>query len=80
MPQTPPLSPGPISVEAPIYPDVEVRVRSRHPLVWVSSVRYALRRAGVDAEQIDRFSSEALTARSGRCQRQICTHWVTVCA
>lgn len=64
--------------EAPIYPDVEVSVRSLHPLVLVSSVRYALRRAGIGSEQISRFSCEALTARSERRQRQICAHWVTV--
>lgn len=64
--------------QVPIYPDVKVRVRSPHPLVLVSSVRYALWRAGVDPDQIDRFSGQALSARSERRQRQICTRWVSV--
>ena len=66
------------STADPLYPEVEVHVRSRRPLVLVSAVRYGLRRAGVGAEQIDRFSSEALTAGSASRQRSICTHWVTV--
>ena len=64
--------------DSPVYPDIEVRVRSLHPLVLVSSVRYALWRAGVASEQISRFSREALTARSEDRQRQICAHWVSV--
>jgi len=64
--------------DSPVYPDIEVRVRSLHPLVLVSSVRYALRRAGVASEQISRFSGEALSARSADRQRQICADWVCV--
>ena len=37
--------------ELPIYPEVEVRVHSRRPLVLVSAVRYALRRAGIGSDQ-----------------------------
>ena len=66
------------STTEPIYPEVEVNVRSLRPLVLISAVRYALRRAGKGPEQISRFSSEALTAPSPRRQRQICAHWVTV--
>ena len=67
-----------LSRDEPIYPDVAVEVRTRRPLVLISSVRYALRCAGVGSDQIDRFTAEALTAGSERRQRQICAHWVTV--
>lgn len=49
-----------------------------HPLALVSAVRYALRRAGVDREQISTFSGQALASHSGRQARRVCNQWVTV--
>jgi hypothetical protein len=65
---------------SPIHPELEVRVSSLHPLVLVSSVRYALWKAGVDADEIDAFTRAALGARSERQQRRICGRWVHVCS
>lgn len=44
----------------PRYPHIRVRLRSRHPLVAVSAIRHALRRSGVDRDEIRRFTDEAL--------------------
>ena len=62
----------------PRFPELTVRVHSTNPLVLVAAVRYALWRAGVGHDLIDRFSQEALDQRTARAQRQICAHWVDV--
>lgn len=58
----------------PRYPRVRVRLRSRHPLVAVSAVRHALRRAGVRDEEVRRFTEEALAASTP----EVCRAWAVV--
>lgn len=60
----------------PRYPDVRVRVRSRHPLVAVSAVRHALRRAGVGAVEVRRFTEEALD--KAQPTPDVCRAWAQV--
>lgn len=60
----------------PRYPGIAVRVRSRNPLVLVSSVRQALRRAGLPRDQVRSFSSEALENTEGRSSLEVCEAWV----
>lgn len=62
----------------PRYPDVRVAVASGNPLVWVSAVRLALRRAGADRGAIDRFSREAFAADEAAGVRRACQRWVEV--
>jgi hypothetical protein len=80
MPQTTPEPATGTHPTSPIHPELEVRVRSLSPLVLVSAVRYALWKAGADADEIDAFTKAALTARSERQQRRICSRWVHVCS
>lgn len=60
------------------YPELHVSLHSGHPLALVSAVRHALRRAGVDAEQISTFSRQALGPRSTERARRVCNEWVHV--
>jgi hypothetical protein len=62
----------------PRYPEVRVCMHSENPLALVSAVRYALRRAGVDAGQISRFSGEALEPHSDETARRVCQAWVNL--
>lgn len=62
----------------PRFPDIHVAVRSPHPLVLVSAVRHALRRAGVAREQIRAFSNRACTRRDPEGVRSVCREWVWV--
>ncbi|MCM2270004.1 MAG: hypothetical protein NDJ75_07870 [Thermoanaerobaculia bacterium] len=64
-------------VEAiPQFPDVQVAVRSRNRWAVAAAIRQALRRAGKDREQIDRFLAEALAADSPERLREVCKRWV----
>jgi SOS response regulatory protein OraA/RecX len=64
-------------VEAiPLFPDVQVAVRSRNRWAVAAAIRQALRRAGKDREQIDRFLAEALAAESPDRLREVCRRWV----
>ncbi len=58
------------------YPEIHVTVRSRNPLALVAAVRQALRRAGIESQQIRRFSSDALTSTDPAQMREICRAWV----
>lgn len=62
----------------PQYPDIRVSVASGNPLVLVSAVRLALRRAGADRRAIDRFSREALAAAEPAGVARTCRRWVAV--
>ena len=60
----------------PRYPDIHVSMRTPNPLVLISAVRHALRRAGIERHEIARFSDEALTVPDPERRRQICRDWV----
>ena len=60
----------------PRYPQLRVALRSRNPFAYVSAVRTALRRAGTDPGEIERFSEEALAADDPQRLRQLCSAWV----
>lgn len=62
----------------PRYPQLRVALRSRNPFAYVSAVRNALRRAGTDPTEIDRFSEQALAAESPQRLRQLCRSWVQI--
>lgn len=63
---------------APVYPDVRVTVRSRNRWAVAAAVRQALRRAGKDDREIERFVREAVAAESPERLREICRRWVKV--
>lgn len=60
------------------HPQLQIRVHSRHPLVWVSGVRQALRRAGAGRDEIRRFSEAALSAADPDQVRQTCARWADI--
>lgn len=62
----------------PRYPEISVRLRTAHPLALIGAVRHALRRAGVERPEIERFSNEALRCGTAERQRQVCRRWVRV--
>jgi SOS response regulatory protein OraA/RecX len=45
-------------------------------LVLVAEVRQELRRAGVDKDEIQRFSEEALAGKDLQKAREVCDTWV----
>jgi hypothetical protein len=61
---------------SPLYPAARVRVRSPNPMALVSAVRLALRRAGADHDEIDRFTEEALAAGDPSEIRRSARRWV----
>lgn len=66
-------------VEAiPQFPDVRVAVRSRNRWAVAAAIRQALRRAGKDRRQIDRFLAEALAAEDAEHLREVCGRWVNL--
>jgi SOS response regulatory protein OraA/RecX len=60
------------------YPQIRVELRTRNPLVLVAEVRQELRRAGVEREEIRRFSDEALAAKDLQKAREVCNTWVSI--
>lgn len=60
----------------PLYPDVHVSLRTRNRFAVVSAIRHGLRRAGTPADEIDRFSREALDAQDPQRFEEICRDWV----
>lgn len=60
---------------APRYPDVTVRLRTRNPFALVSAVRLGLRRSSVEAEEIRRFTEEALEHEKADEVRDVCARW-----
>lgn len=57
----------------PRYPQLRVSLRTRNPLALVSATRLALRRAGTDRTEIERFTRDALTSAD---PRGLCREWV----
>ncbi|HSM14970.1 MAG TPA: hypothetical protein VLA66_12965 [Thermoanaerobaculia bacterium] len=60
----------------PAFPDVRVTVRSRNRWAVAAAVRQALRRAGKDRGEIDRFVAEAVSAETPERLREVCRRWV----
>lgn len=57
----------------PRYPDLQVSLRTENPLALVSATRLALRRAGKDPSEIERFTRAALSSPDprGACSRYV---------
>lgn len=62
----------------PRYPDIQVRMHSRNPYAIVSAVRSALRLSRVDADEIRRFTDEALRDEEPLHVRSVCSSWADV--
>ena len=62
----------------PRYPEIHVTVHSRNPCALIGAVRLALRRAGVDRDEIRTFSSEAFRSDDDQRVRQVCGRWATL--
>ena len=62
----------------PRYPEIHVTVHSRNPCALIGAVRLALRRAGIDRDEIRSFSSEAFGNTDGDVVRQVCGRWTTL--
>lgn len=63
---------------APRYPNIRVRLHSRNPYAMVSAVRSALRHSRVDADEIRRFTDEALVDEEPRRVQTVCASWADV--
>ena len=61
---------------SPLFPDVQVALRSRNRWAVAAAIRQALRRAGKDRREIDRFLSEALATEDSDGLREVCRRWV----
>lgn len=60
------------------YPDIRVDLASPNPFAWVATVRQELRRARIAADEIERFSREALSAAEPEAVLAVCSRWVAV--
>jgi hypothetical protein len=61
---------------SPAFPDLRVTVRSRNRWAVAAAVRQAMRRAGKDRAEIDRFVREAVATDSQEGLRDVCRRWV----
>lgn len=61
---------------APRFPDVQVSLRTDNRWAIASAIRQALRRAGKDPQEIERFLAEALASEDPRRFEEICRRWV----
>jgi hypothetical protein len=66
----------PMELARPRYPDVSVTLRSRNRWAVAAAIRLALRRAGKDRREIDRFVAEALSQDDPRALQELCRRWV----
>ncbi len=62
----------------PRYPEIHVTVHSRNPCALIGAVRLALRRAGVDRDEIRTFSNEAFGSGDDDIVREVCGRWTNV--
>jgi hypothetical protein len=63
---------------APRFPDVQVTLRSRNRWAVAAAIRLALRRAGKDRREIDRFVAAALAEDDPRALQELCRTWVVL--
>lgn len=62
----------------PRYPEIHVRLHSRHPHALVSAVRTEMRVHHVDPQEIQRFTAQAMAADDPREVRDVCAEWAEV--
>ena len=62
----------------PLYPEIRVSIRTGNRYALVSAIRQALRRAGTDTGEIDRFSQEALSTPDPLRFDDLCRRWVQI--
>lgn len=62
----------------PLYPEIRVSLRSRNRYALVSAIRLGLRKAGTSADEIERFSREALSTQDPGRFEELCNQWVAV--
>lgn len=62
----------------PRYPDVQVTLSSRNRWAVAAAIRIALRRAGKERAEIERFLAEALAEDDPRAFREACRRWVVL--
>jgi hypothetical protein len=67
-----------LTLMAPRYPQIHVRLHSDNPFALISAVRMALRKSRVGKGEIDRFTEEALRAEEPQRMRQVCSDWAEV--
>ncbi len=65
-----------ITKTSPQFPDLHVTVRSRNRWAVAAAIRQAMRRAGKDRNEIDRFVTEALETENPERLRDVCRRWV----
>ena len=63
---------------SPHFPDVQVAVNSRNRWAVAAAIRQAMRRAGKDRSEIDRFVAEAVAAETPDRLSDVCRRWVRV--
>jgi 3-oxoacyl-[acyl-carrier-protein] synthase III len=63
---------------SPSRPDLRVTVHSANRWAVAAAVRQALRRAGVDAAEIDRVVDAVVAAETPERVRDACRRWVRV--
>ncbi len=69
---------SPQDSRVPLHPDVRVSTRSSNPVALIAAVRHELRRAGVDSDEIRRFSSQALSIDDAQRRLEVCRKWVYI--
>lgn len=62
----------------PRFPEVHVTLRTRNRWAVASAIRQALKKAGKDREEIDRFLTEALAFEDPQAFRAVCQRWVAL--
>ena len=62
----------------PRYPELQIRLSSSNPFVWVSAARLAMRRSRIDSEEIAQFTDEALESDEPVKMRDVCARWVRI--
>lgn len=69
----------------PRFPEVHVTLRSDNRWAVASAIRQALRQAGKDRAEIERFNAEAMAAMAAmdagddpRVFRDVCRRWVQI--
>lgn len=58
------------------YPHLRVRLRTPNSLALVAAVRHELRRAGIDADEIEKFTAQAMEIDDPDRARAVCGEWV----
>jgi hypothetical protein len=57
---------------------IQISLKSTNRFALVSAIRQALRRAGRERREIERFSREALQARDRKSFEEVCGRWARV--